>query len=51
MNVDEKGHTWTLAELLADLDRGEYLYLTPKMCADLAQLLRDSTHATGGKEA
>jgi hypothetical protein len=32
--------------LLEDLDRGDYLYLTPKMCADLAQLLRDSSRAT-----
>lgn len=41
--TDEKGHTWTLAELLADLDVGDYLYLTPKMCRDLATLLRAST--------
>jgi hypothetical protein len=38
--TDEKGNFWTLAELLTDLDGGENLYLTPKMCADLAALLR-----------
>lgn len=43
--TDENGHTWTLQELLADLDGGEYLYLTPKMCADLAALLRSASGA------
>ena len=38
--TDEEGHAWTLAELLADLDKGDYLYLTPKMCADLARHIR-----------
>lgn len=38
--TDEKGNTWTLPELIEDLERGEYLYLTPKMCADLAVMLR-----------
>lgn len=37
---DENGNDWTLADLLADLDRKDNLYLTPKMCADLAQHLR-----------
>jgi hypothetical protein len=38
--TDEAGHFWTLPELLADLDGGYHLYLTPKMCKDLAAMLR-----------
>lgn len=37
---DEKGNFWTLPELLKDLDVGSYLYLTPKMGADLAAIIR-----------
>jgi hypothetical protein len=31
---------WTLPELLKDLDSGDYLYLTPSMCTELADLIR-----------
>ena len=43
---DESGHYWTLPELLEDLDAGEHLYMTPKMCADLAAIIR-KTNAAG----
>ena len=45
--TSEDGHAWTLEGLLADLDRGDYLYLTPKMCADLARLLRSGPNYDG----
>ena len=38
--TDEKGNFWTLESLLKDLGSGDSLYLTPKMCSDLAALLR-----------
>ncbi len=45
--TDEQGNFWTLPELLADLDRGEHLYMTPKMCADLAKILREPPYVGG----
>ena len=39
-HTDEAGNFWTLPELIKDLEGGHNLYLTPKMGADLAKMLR-----------
>lgn len=35
-----EGLEWSMDELLKDLDKGDYLYLTPQMCAEVAKVLR-----------
>lgn len=45
--TDEEGNFWTLPELLADLDSQGNLYLTPKMCKDLAAMLRANLFQKG----